>query len=177
MSSNARHSIQYSSHRVSAHKGTHMRQQRVAVENSPSPQSIVHTYTTIIKPLQSTLSILHPPCHALYFRPLSLRTRRPSQSPAEQILLHTSVLVSRRSRHHKIRKKHAMCLSLSLIQIRANERCDSYKAHVSSPARQSRFCRRSQQRHPLYQPYRVCRRGPILFSSVDGGWRWVHAYV
>ena len=37
------------------------------------------------------------------------------------------------------------------------------KAHVSSPARQSRFCRRSQPRHPLYQPYRVCSRRPIIF--------------
>ena len=148
-----------------------MHQQRVAVENSPALKALCIRTRRSSNPCRAHCQFCIPPAMPCISVPCPCEREYPLKA-GRASLLHTPVLVSRRSRHHKIRKKHAMFLSRSLIQMPANEHCHSYEAHVSSPARQSRFCRRS---HPLYQPYRVCRRGPIAFSRVDGGWRCMHA--
>ena len=144
----------------------------------PSPQSIVHTYDDHQNPCQQGRAhcqfSLPLPC--LVF-PLLVPTNKQDLSlPAEQICP-SPVLVSRRSRHHEIPKKHAMFSQSVTDSEPANEHCRHChvrKAHVSSPARQSRFCRRSQPRHPLYQPYRVHEEGPIVFFE---SWWWLALYA
>jgi hypothetical protein len=118
----------------------------------------------------------HPPCHALYFRPLSLRTRRISHCRQTKSASHPCLFLDVPDTT-QIRKKHAMFSQSVADSEPANEHCRHChvrKAHVSSPARQSRFCRRSQPRHPLYQPYRVHEEGPIVFFE---SWWWLALYA
>lgn len=140
----------------------------------PSPQSIVHTYDDHPTPASrpSTLSILHPPCQALYFRPWSLRTRRISrdwQSKSTSPVLCFQTFQT----PHILQETCNVPQSVADSEM-AYEHCHVRKAHVSSPARQSRLCRRSQPRHPLYQPYRVHEEGQsFLFES----WWWLALYA
>ena len=147
----------------------------------PSPQSIVHTYTTITQtPAQhSTLSIFVPPAMPCISVPCPYQQEEELQERQSKSASHPCI-VSGRSRHHNSPRdsQDMQCSSVSSTDSDpANEHCHARKAHVSSSARQSRFCRRSQPRHPPYQPYRVCRRGPIVFWRAGGGWRCMHAYV
>ena len=62
----------------------------------------------------------HPPCHALYFRPLSLRTRRISHCRQTKSASHPCLFLDVPDTT-QIRKKHAM-FSQSVADSRASER-------------------------------------------------------
>ena len=90
-------------------------------------------------------------------------------------LPHTPVLVSRRSRHHNIRKKHAMFLSRSLIQMPANEHCHPRKLFGSAVP----FLPAQPTAPPAISALQGMfkKANHFFFLETQGGWRCMHAYV